>query len=169
MLLVVQRIRGAGALARLGSSVNVSKTWERKLIWWTSSKPSSVMTFVFEAPLMPALLHRISRGLSVSSHRFPRACTLATLDMSTSHHSITASRCPQFLAMTFSSPTTESGEGSRGGGLLRHPSTRLAPQDANRRAASRPIPLLPPVMRIHFPVKSASGTSIFVLLQQRSD
>jgi len=32
MLLVVQRILGEGAFARLGSNVNVNKTCERKLI-----------------------------------------------------------------------------------------------------------------------------------------
>lgn len=69
--------------------------------------------------------------------------------------------------MVLHSSMTESGLGSRGGGLDRQPMITLAPQDANRSDASRPMPLLPPVIRIHFPVKSKSGTSSFLELQQR--
>lgn len=169
MLLVVQRILGAGAFAKLGSSVKVSKTWERKLTWWTNSKPSLVKTCLEGAVLIPALLQRISSTRPVSSQRFPRARTLATLPISTSHHSNSASSFPLALAAALHSSTTDAGDGSRGGGFGRHPITMLAPQEANRNAASRPIPLLPPVIKIHFPVKSTSGIPISEALQPRRD
>jgi len=75
----------------------------------TSSNPSLVKMGCFDPELMPALLHKISSGLPVSSQRLPRACTLAILAISTSHHSNSALSFPEIFAIALHSSTTEAG------------------------------------------------------------
>jgi hypothetical protein len=130
--------------------------------WWTISNPSLVLV---SSPLvvlpMPALLARISRARPVDSQRFANASTVDKSAISQGHHSILDDSWPAALAAAMQSATVTSGCFSWGGGW-RHPRTILAPHDANRKAASLPMPLFPPVITIHLPRRSPSRSVIWL-------
>ena len=110
---------------------------------------------------IPALLTRILRVRPVESQRFANVSTLDKSVISQDHHSILDDSWPAARAVAMQSATVTSGCFSWGGGW-RHPRTILAPHDANRKAASLPMPLFPPVITIHLPRRSASGSVMWL-------
>lgn len=80
--------------------------------------------------------------------------------MSISHHSI-VDACPCAAASSLHSFTAAVGCSSHAGGS-RQARIRFAPQDAKDFAASKPTPLLDPVIIIHLPVRLVPGTCLSV-------